>query len=822
MKKNLFYKIILLSTFLINLNLIAQTSPRTQNPQMSPEGTLKGKLIDAQTGQIIEYGNVVLFSMRDSSMVTGTISDNQGNFSLSKLPFGMYFLRASFIGYSDAVVDTIRIRPNEMNVDLGILRLDESSIELGSVVITGEKEMIINNLDKKIINVEKDLTTVGGTGVDVVQNIPSVSVDIDGNVSYRGNPNIRILVDGKPSELLGLGSGDILANIPAADIESVELVTNPSARYDPEGTGGILNIILKKKINGGLNGTISATVGTGDKYNGSLNLSYRLPSVNFFGSFDSRLSQNDTWGNSLRTNDFNGTISYLDQSSDGLFERMGYNFTTGVDYFLDNYNTLTFSFRGRANSWNSNGITQNTTLNALDEITRYFERTNDNERKMRALNYTLSYKRTFDTKGAELTSDIIFGDFKMDRDENFVQSNFDLNKLPTGEPDLLQKGLSDNKNKQWTIQTNYINPIEGFGRIETGYQISLRNFNSKNDYLNFDYNINDWSNDLSRKRNFEYKENIYAVYGIYSNNYKDFKFQFGLRAEQADVAGDELLDTTSFSKNYFALYPSVHLVQSLPDFQEIQLSYSRRVERPNNRRLNPYVDRSDSLNIFYGNPELNPEFINSLELGYSKLFGKSAITSSLFYRNTEDAITNYTIVREDGVTESTWRNLAKNTSFGLELTASSPLFNWMRANASFTYFRNKFEGFDLLAEDYSWMSRLNTTFTPAKDFSFQINLNYDAPNFSLQGTTKEQFSADVGMKKDFMDGQLSLTFRVSDVFNTREWESETFGPNFLTTSYRKFESRVAYLGISYRLSPGNNNRERERRSRDEDDMMEEF
>jgi outer membrane receptor protein involved in Fe transport len=825
MKTSIFNKLLVLLVLLtITNNIFAQTNPRQQRGQQmaAAEGILTGQLIDNQTKQKIEYGNLVLFSFRDSSMAAGTISDSEGQFLLENLKYGMYYLRASFIGYSDRIIDSIRITPQSPRLDLGVISLDESSIILSNIVVTGERDMIINNLDKKVINVDKDLTVIGGTGVDVVQNIPSVSVDVDGNVSYRGNQNIRILIDGKPSELLGLGSGDILSSIPAVDIESVELVTNPSARYDPEGTGGILNIILKKKIEGGLNGTISATAGTGDKYNGSMNLSYRISSINFFGSFDSRMSQNDTWGNSLRTNNIINNVSYLDQSSDGMFERMGYNFTTGIDYIPDNYNTITFSFRGRRNNWDNNGIVQNTTLNSLNEITRYFERASDNNRRMRAFNYTLSYKRTFDTKGAELTSEIVLGDFKMDRNENFVQSNFNVDKQPTGEPDLLQRGLSDNKNKQWTIQTNYINPIEGFGRIETGFQISLRNFNSKNDYLNFNYNSNSWLNDLSRKRNFEYKENIYAAYGIYSNSYEDFKYQVGLRAEQADVAGDELLDLTSFKKNYFAVYPTVHLVQSLPDFQELQLSYSRRVSRPHNRILNPYVDRSDSLNISYGNPELDPEFINSLELGYSKLFGRSAITSSVFYRNTQDAISDYTIVRDDGVTETTWRNLAKNVSYGLELTASSPIFEWFRANASFTYFRNKFEGFELSNEDYSWMTRLNTTISPAKDFNFQVNMNYNAPGFSLQGKTREQFTADFAMRKDFMNGQLSLTFRVSDVFNTRKWESETFGPNFLTTSYRKFESRVAYLGISFRLSPNNNNRDRERRPRDEDDMMDEF
>ncbi len=252
----------------------------------------------------------------------------------------------------------------------------------------------------------------------------------------------------------------------------------------------------------------------------------------------------------------------------------------------------------------------------------------------------------------------------------------------------------------------------------------------------------------------------------------------------------------------------------------MQLSYSRRVERPNNRRLNPYVDRSDSLNISYGNPELKPEYINSLELGYSKLFGKTALTSSIFYRNTNDAITNYTIVNADGITETTWRNLAKNVSYGLELTFSSPLFDWFRTNTSFTYFKNEFEGLGISNSDYSWLAKMNNNFMLSKDFNFQINLNYNAPTIMGQSKMKEQFATDFAMKKDFLDGQLSLTFRVSDVFNTRKWESETIGQNFVTSSYRKMESRVAYLGISYRLSPNNNNRERERRPRDEEGMDE--
>lgn len=818
----LFIRISLFSLLIFTFSTSAQerniNRPNMQNSNL--RGTITGQIIDAQTKQKIEYCNVVLMRFRDSSMAAGTITDKEGKFVLDNLTPGFYRLRASYIGYETRTIDSIRVFPQNLNINLGIIALDEKSIDLSNVVVVGEKEVIINNLDKKVINVEKDLTTVGGNAVDVVQNIPSVTVDADGNVSYRGNQNIRILIDGKPSELLGLGSGDVLSNIPASQIESVELVTNPSARYDPEGTGGILNIILKKKRDGGINGNISLTGGTGDKFNGSLNLNYRISSLNFFASLDSRQNNTDNNGNTYRENLLGGNNAYLNQVSNGVLNHFGNNVTAGLDYIIDDFNTLTFSSRFRNGGFDNTSFVENKTLNSNQIMTRYFERNSENDRRMRALQNTLSYKRTFSNPGAELTADIMLGNFRMKRDEDYTQNNFDLNMNPLPNP-LLQKGLSNNNNIQWTIQSNYINPIVDFGRIETGFKITLRNFKSNNDYLNYDYNSKNWLSDIARKTNFDFKENIYAVYGIYSNNYQKFQYQIGLRAEQADVNGYEKNTAVGFSKNYFSVYPTIHLVQVLPNFQELQLSYSRRVERPHNRILNPYVDRSDSLSISYGNPELDPEYINSLEFGYSKLFDKTALTSSLFYRHTQNAITNYTFIRPDGVTETTWRNLAKRLSYGIELTLSSPVFEWLRTNTSFTYFKNEFDGLDISNSSNSWIGKLNLTYMPARDFNFQVNLNYEGPNFMGQTKSKEQFSTDIAMKKDFLDGQLSVLFRLSDVFNTRKWESETNGIAFFSTSYRKMESRVAYIGITYRLSTANNNRERERRPRD-DNSMDEF
>ena len=810
--------IILTAALLISSNILAQNPERKNNQNSSsPAGKISGYLIDAQTNQIIEYGNVVLFLTKDSSMVNGTISDKEGKFTIDNLPFGMYYIKVSFIGYATKFIDSIRVNPKSLEVDLGKIFIDEQSIELGNVLVTGQKEMIINNLDKKVINVEKDLTSTGGSAVDVVGNIPSITVDLDGNVSFRGNQNIIILIDGKPSALVGASNSDILNSIPASSIESIELVTNPSARYDPDGSSGILNIILKKRIDGGLNGAVSLNAGTGDKYNGSINLNYRTPYFNFFSSFDSRLMNNDNYGNSFRTNEIQNSTSFLDQSNEGVFKFNSYNVNAGLDYLYDNFNTFTFSYRYRKFGMDSDGLVKNNNLDSSYSTTNYFERSSIADRNMGGSNYTLSYRRTFETKGQELTADVILGDFAMDRDEEITQTNFDLSLNPVN--NQLQQGLSSNSNQQWTIQSNYINPIEGFGRIETGFKVTLKDLNSKNNYEYYDNVSAIWTADPLQKTDFDYKENIYAVYGIYSNNINKFQYQIGLRAEQADVDGSEAVTTTSFSKNYFAIYPTVHLVQGLPDDQELQLSYSRRVERPNNRQLNPYVDKSDSLNIQFGNPTLNPEFVNSIDLGYSKFFGKTSLTSSIFYKLTNDAINSITFLRDDGVTATTWLNIANSSSYGLELTAAHPLFDWFKLNGSASYFYTRFEQQEIVRKDNSWIAKLSGTILFSKDFNIQINANYNSPLVTAQGNINEVFTTDFAAKKDFMDGQLSLTFRVSDIFNTRDMESETNGFNFSSTSYRKMESRVAYLGISYRLSPGNGNKEKKPRT---EDGMDEF
>jgi len=803
--------------FLLSLNSVnAQVSEsKTNTPAVSANkisslGKISGKVIDSKTKAPIEYSNVILYKADNSTMINGTISANGGSFMLDKIPEGNYFLKISFMGYGSKTIDNIEISSSQ--VDIGKIELDPESLNLDEVVIKGEKEMISYNLDKKVISVDKNITSSGGTALDVMQNIPSVAVDANGGVSLRGNSNLTILIDGKPSSLSGLSSNDILTQIPASSIENIELVTNPSAKYDPDGTAGIINIVLKKQSISGINGVLSLNAGTGERYNSSANFNLRNPEFNLFGSYDGNLNKMNYAGTSDRTSTINSLSSLLSQNLDGTNNFRMQNINLGGDYYIDYQNSLSLNFRLRSGDFDS----KNSTLNSnyeTDILTKKFDRANDSKRGFDALNYTLSYKKTFDTKLQEFTADVLYSDAKMTADGKTDQNYFDT-VTDDIYSSIFQKSNSKNTNKMWVLQANYIQPFESWGRIETGFKSNIKNVTMRNDYLDYDNFTSDWQINFLSQNYFDYKEQIHAGYLIYTNEISQFKYQFGLRGEQAIIDGNLINRNEKFSNNYFSLYPTIHLGYSISKVDEIQLSYSRRVDRPSNRQLNPFVDYSDSLNIFSGNPKLNPQYINSYELGYSTLLGKSSLSSTVFYKETNGLISTISTLQPNGVTLSTYKNIAQSSSYGVEFIASTSLWKWWKLNGNVSYFNIKIDdnsSLGLNQSSNSWTAKLNSNMTLWEDIQLQIIGSYSSPSVLIMGggfmgtsvtaqtKMKEQYYVDAAIRKDFLQGKLSLTLRVSDIFNSRNFNSTTDGLNFSTISNRKNDTRVAYLGISYRL-----------------------
>jgi len=783
------------------------SSPKTGNGGGSPNegfGVITGNLHDASTNEHVEYASVVLYRSSDSTMVTGALTDEKGKFLIDKLNPGKYYIRIQFIGYEAATIPNLSISNKNADIKLGEITIKPIASSLSGVVISSQKAMITNNLDKKVITVDKNMAIGGGTGVDIMENVPSVSVDAEGNVSLRGNANITLLIDGKPSSQTGISTSDVLNQIPANAIESVEVITNPSVRYDPDGTTGIINIVLKKKALQGFNGIISGNAGTGDKYNGSFNLNYRKDKFNVFVGADGRKYHMKTSMESTRTTTYSDAATeVLEQSQSGSMDRNMYSLTGGIDYYLDTRNNITLSVINRNMSFNSRGTTLNSTYNGSDSLLRYFERQNEGTRSVNSYDYTLSYKHLFPQKGREYTNDVIYSSNQMENGADIDQQDYlaQGGEL-VGDP-FLQQNNARNTNKALTVQGNYTYPMNEDGRIEAGYKAAIRDMTMRYDYSYFNDSTG-WVNQEDLKNQYDYTDQLYAVYGIYGNSLGKLKYQAGLRLEQVFTNSKVFQTNTDYNSHYFQLYPSLHTQYDLGKERELQFSYSRRVQRPSPRELNPYVDYSDSLNIETGNPALKPEFATSLELGMQKYWKSSSLTGSIFYNRTKDVVEDISQLQDNGTTITTPMNINTSTKYGMELIGTVSPQKWVKINANVSFFQDimsalpeeNIEGSKL----FSWNSRLNLSFFPWKNGSFQLIGNYNAPTRSIQEYHKEQYYADASFRQDFLKNKLSLSLRLTDIFNTRTFYETTNGNGFTTESQRYRESRVFYVGLQMQIN----------------------
>lgn len=787
------------------------------------KGKITGIVLDQQSQTPIEYGNIVVYRYRDSSMVTGTTSNAQGKFILDDVNIGRYFIKISFIGFNERIIDSVFVTPQNTEIDLGKIYLEPSVIKLGEVQVTGEKEMIINNLDKRVINVEKDISSTGGSALDVMQNLPSVTVDADGNVALRGNANIRLLIDGKPTNLEGVSNYDILSQIPASQISQIELVTNPSVRYDPEGTAGIINIILKKKKDAGINGIITLNLGTNDKYNTSLNGNYKLDGFNVYAGFDGRINKFSSSGTSYRISSIENTN--LDQTQSGKNKFNSNNFTLGFDYYLDEYNQFNYSLKYRKFTFDNSSNNTDRKLYYNNEPILLTERVNTKDLSFNNLNFTFGYSKKYPEKGREFTLDFFYSNFNMDRLEDANQISVNYSPLDTTLS--LRRILGNGKSNLYTFKANYAYPIKNGMRIEFGTDTKIRDMKTKSDYYNFDYLNSAFSENVGFRNYFNYNEQIYAVYGIFSHSIFGIKYQLGLRGERVLAKSTLPLAGRSFNKDYNSLYPSVHLSYEYLPMNEISLSFSRRVDRPNNRQLNPVVDYSDSLNVFAGNPYLNPQYTNSIELGFNNALGFIFLNTTFFYRNTNDVISSVSSL-QNGVLYTTFKNVAKSRNYGLELVWTQPITKWWRIMTNFSYFKTKVDGGELgfTQNATSWMIRIMSSLTLWNKTQMQLIFNYNSPSITMgggmfghggryggstiiaQGKMYEIYGLDLAVRKDFLNDKLSLTLRLSDVFNTRKFGGEVNGDGFISKFNRKMDTRVLYLGISYKFNNYRNKQER--------------
>lgn len=822
--------VLLAGLFLLQLQSIAQAPPAGQRPpgagapqrpggpggQAPAIGHIYGKLVDAKTKQPVEYASVALLRQRDSSVVTGMLSKGNGDFSLENLPFGPYLIRINFMGYT-TLFRKVAVSPQAMAQDLGNIRLEPNVKALSEVEVTGQRSAFQMAIDKKVFNVDRNLTSVGGTATDVLKSVPSVNIDIDGNVQVR-NSSPNIFVDGKPSTLT-------LDQIPADAIESVELITNPSARYDAEGMSGIINIVLKKNKKAGFNGQIQGGIGTNDKYNLGGNISARQGKWNVSANYN--LNMNRNWGEGVtdRENFATGNTpkSFINQLSDsyggGKFQFGRF----GVDYFLDNRNTLSLSQNIVGGSFKNHDELGSRYFDENKGLTSRNHRITDSKFGFNNYTTTLGYKHLFSEPNKELTADVSMNLSNNNRNGGFTTFPQNLAGEPAGDA-YVQSNTGKGNTNFYSFQADYVDPVGKTGKFETGVKGSFRNYESIYDV----YEGGQYSDAMSN--DYEYKEQIYAAYVNYSNAIKNFGYQVGLRAEQYVYSGAIPSENKIFepTKAVPGLFPSAYLSYKLQKEQELQLNYSRRVNRPNFFQLVPYRDFSDPLNHREGNPNLTPEYTNSLEFSYMKQWKNHNFLGSLYYRNTNNLIStlNTPISAGNDTLLTTFVNANKNFSYGAELTMKNQIIKGWDITTNVNLYqtelqvRNDKEFYN--NRGFSWLAKVNSETKLPYNFTVQVTANYQAPAITIpqgsggggrggggpmgmppssaQGTIKGLSSVDLALKKDFLKNKAaSVTLALSDVFNTRQFEIDQESMFFSQYMLRKRESRILRLNFSYRF-----------------------
>lgn len=762
----------------------------------SQQSSITGVLQDDVTDMPLEFAAISVLNARDSSLATGGITDIDGQFTIDVSP-GDYLVKVEFISYEPLWIDNVIVEEG-MVTELGNIAIAPAATMLDEVEIVEERSQFQLGLDKKVFNVNKDLVTRSGSAADVLDNIPAVTVDLDGNVSLRGSGNVRILINGRPSGLVGLSGNDALRSLQGDMIERVEVITNPSARYDAEGMAGIINIILKKETEKGVNGSFSANAGYPVGYGASANINVRRKDVNFFGNYGFQ-HRNSPGGGALYQEYFGLDTTYLNQTRDR--ERSGYshNFQFGADWFINPRNTLTGSFLYRIGHDENTSNIRYEDFNSEDQLTSISTRDQFEEETEPTLEYDLNYEHNFGRKGHDLKAAFQYQNSKETEDADYVEQYFNPDGTPGEVPDLIQRSINEETQGLILGQVDYINPLTENAKFEAGYRGTLREIT--NDFLVEDFVNGEWKRVDGLSNLFDYDEEIHAVYALYGDKIGQFSFQGGLRMEYSHVV-TRLIETNEVNdRDYNNLFPSAHVGYELPGENTVQVSYSRRIRRPHFWYLNPFVSYSDSRNLWQGNPNLDPEYTSSYEVNHIKYWGSSSLSSSLYYRHTTDVIQRIREIDDEGITVTRPQNLATRDAWGLDLTFSAGITkNWkIDGNANFFRQITRSEIYGD-ADTYSWQGRLNSRLIIFKDVETQLRLNYRGPQETTQGRSKDVFFADIGISKDILNGNGTLTLNVRDVFNSRKWRYITEGDGFYAEGEFQWRARSSTLTFTYRLN----------------------
>ncbi len=803
-----FHSLLCICSFLLLGSIFSTLSaqPVADPAELAP--VIRGKVVDAETQAPLDYATVSLYNQQDSTLVGGNITDPGGNFRLEAEP-GTYYVVVNFITYESLTISDVVVTRQEPVVDLGTIELSSAAADLEEVLVVAEKSTLEMGLDKKVFNVGKDLASQGGSAAELLDNVPTLQVDVEGNVSLRGSQSVRILIDGRPSGLIGSDPAAGLRAIPANLIERIEVITNPSARYEAEGMSGIINIILKKDRRGGFNGSFDVITGIPSNFGGAVNLNYRANRFNFFANYGLTYREGPGGGSRYQEVNFPERDTSFITTQNSARRRSGLNnsLRMGADYSFSDKSIMTFAaVLRKGDDNNRNEIRRVDYINSLNNPIQIDERTDDETEDEWRNEVSLSYRKDFNRKDHRLTVDFRYQQNQETESSDLRNRFFTPDSQPADKDDLLQRSNNEELSDQLIFQTDYIHPFGEEGRFEAGLRTSIRNIN--NDYLVEEFQDSEWQSLEGLSNDFRYDENISAAYFIVGNKIGQFSWQVGVRPEYSRIS-TQLLQTDEVNdRDYLNVFPSAFLGYELSGNNAFQISYSRRVRRPRFWDLNPFFSFSDDRNFRSGNPNLDPEFTDSYEISHIKYWDNASIGSSIYYRHTTDKIQRVRRVLNNNTSLSQPENLLTEDSYGLEVTTSYDPYRWWRLSADFNFFRAITEGGeqfpDLSADTYTWFTRGTSRITVAKETDIQVRFNYRAPRRVPQGRNRSMYSIDIAASHDILNDKGTLTLSVRDLLNSRKWRYITEGAEgdytFYTEGDFQWRARQVTLTFNYRLN----------------------
>jgi outer membrane receptor protein involved in Fe transport len=783
--------------------------------------TMQGFVIDSLSGYPLEFASVAAFRMRDSSLVSGAITNSKGLFSISRLTPGKYMLRVTFVGYKTTEYGPYTVSPQSESLDVGKIFISVSAASLDAVEIVGERPFIEMNLDKKVVNIEGNVTITGGNALDVLETVPSVNVDMDGNVSYRGSENVTILIDGRPANFGGSRKA-VLEQIPADMIESIELITNPSAKYDPEGTTGIINIVLKSKRGQNTSVTTSLNYTSNDGYSGNIAVHQGMKKFNVYGSYDYRDRKRLSEG-TVRRISYDMPVFLQEQISESESRSIGHSFRLGADYFINSKNTIGFMINANMFNSESGSFSKNEEKDKGLMFLNNYRNDNSGDNSHSMMSGNLYYTKKFNKPSQELMLDLNYSQGNFDSYSEQIKTYYteDWQLIDMIAP-YLENIYAESLSSTFLGKLDYVHPVLEKFKLETGTHVTMRNMESLNDYYSGTGSSSELLFDTTRSNAFTFSEDVFAAYVNFSGQIDKWGFSAGLRSEYAKAQPAVKGDTTSYLNDYFSLYPTAAISRKIQEGEEIQLTYSKRVNRPSFHSLSPFIDYSNSPNLRGGNPFLKPEYIHSLELGYMKLWTNTSLMPSIFYKRTVDLISRYRVTYLDTFSLATYENIASADAFGFEIILNQTITKWWKLNLSGSLFRTIINGEnidpDLTNDDLSYSGNINSNIRINSKISFQTNLMYRGPRVMPQGRRKEMVFVNAGLRYTAIQNKLTFNLNVRDVFNTMKFGVRLEDPTFVFIVDRKWQSRVATFGLTWQINPKNGSAER-RRSRNDDTMQ---